>query len=129
MQISGADWLAEVQSLLVGVRGEASDVAGVVQVVISGSPLKLLTFYVTVTAGEITAFDLGRSSKPDVTVSCAYGDALAILAGELSVDAGYMSGALKVEGNYRWWLLDLRPVRAAALALAKDLSVAGHATS
>ena len=133
MQLLSADWLTEAQRSLVGLSvfsGQDSSIeSGTVQYSISGSPTKLLSFCIGVVDGEITTFELGKSADSAVKVSLDYGDACAILEGELTCDTGYMSGAIKVEGNYRWWLLDLRPLHAKALAALKPLNTQGHETS
>ncbi len=133
MQLLSADWLTEAQRLLVGLSvlsdQDSSIESGNVQYSISGSPKKMLSFYIGVVDGEITTFELGKSADAAVKVSLGYGDACAILEGELTCDAGYMSGAIKVEGNYRWWLLDLRTLHAKALAALKPLNAQTHETS
>jgi len=75
---------------------------------------------VTLVDGVFSGIALGRlarskSEGADIAISMNYPDAVAILSGESTSDAGYMSGAVKVEGDYPLWLLDLRPVRLAAI--------------
>ena len=69
----------------------------------------------TVENGRVAALRVGKSDAPDVVISLGYDVALRILRGEMSSDAGYMNGALKVEGAYERWMLELRPARLAAV--------------
>lgn len=97
----------------------------VVDYVVSGAPGGKVTLGVTVDGGRVVRLERGGSPDPDVVLSMSHDTAVAILAGTLSPDAGYMNGAVKVEGAHARWLLDLRAVRATALAALVDAAPAG----
>lgn len=114
MQVFDEQWTAAAAAAL----AELPPIAGldaVVEYTVSGCPRGRVALTVTVSGGAVSRIEAGRSAAPDVAVSVGYADAVAILSGELTSEAGYMSGALKVEGDYPRWLLDLRPVRLAAI--------------
>lgn len=114
MLVFDEDWTAAAAAAL----AELPPVAGldaVVEYTISGCRGGRVALTVTVSEGTVAKLEAGRSEDPDISISMGYADAVAILRGELSSDAGYMSGAVKVEGDYPRWLLDLRPVRLAAI--------------
>ncbi len=114
MEIFDEEWIAAASEALSGLpvlpRLEA-----VVEYTISGCPGGRVVLTVAVRDGTVSEIAVGRSTDPDIAISLGYDDAVAILSGELTSDAGYMSGAVKVEGDYPRWLLDLRPVRLAAV--------------
>lgn len=87
----------------------------VVEYTISGRPIGRVSLTVTLADGVVSGIAAGKSRDADIAISMSYPDAVAILSGELTSEAGYMSGAVKVEGDYPHWLLDLRPVRLAAI--------------
>jgi len=104
---------------------EASD--GVAQFTVSGAPGgRPAAFVVTVKAGRLT-LAAGRTRDADATLGWKFADFAAVWAGELSPEAAYMTGRVKVEGD-RVLLIDgWRPLRfspeiAAALS---ELSAAG----
>jgi hypothetical protein len=115
MEIFGDEWLAAATDALSALP-EIDGVSAVVDYVIAGAPSGKVIIGVTVDNGRPTAVAAGKSADPDVVVSLKYAVALEILAGDLSGDAAFMNGALKVEGAHEQWMLELRPVRLAAIA-------------
>lgn len=114
MLIFGEEWTAAAVAAL----AELPPVVGldaVVEYTISGCRGGRVALTVTVSEGTVAKLEVGRSADPDIAISVGYADAVAILRGELSSEAGYMSGAVKVEGDYPRWLLDLRPLRLGAV--------------
>ena len=114
MDIFDEAWLAAATAAL----GELPPVDGadaVIDYVIAGSPSGKATIGVAVEGGRVTAMQAGKSADPDLVISLKYDVALEILSGEMTSDAGYMNGALKVEGAHKRWMLDLRDVRIAAI--------------
>lgn len=117
MQIFGEEWIAAANEALAGLPA-VSGLDAVIEYTISGRPIGRVSLTVTLVDGVFSGIALGKSAAPegcDIAISMNYSDAVAILSGELTSDAGYMSGAVKVEGDYPLWLLDLRPVRVAAI--------------
>ncbi len=115
MEIFDDEWLAAATEAL-AVLPEIDGVSAVVDYVIAGAPSGKVTVGVTIENGRPTAVLAGKSDDPDVVISLKYADALRILAGDLSGDAAFMNGAAKVEGAHERWMLELRPVRLAAIA-------------
>lgn len=107
-------WLAAATEAL-GALPEIPGASVVIDHVVAGSPDGKVTVGATVIDGRVTEIRIGKSSDPDLVVSLGYDTLLAILAGELTSDAGYMNGAIKVEGAHERWMLELRPVRVAAV--------------
>ena len=113
-------FVAEAARLLAGAD-PAGDASASIQYVVSGAPDGKVQVAVTIDEGRITAVDSGKVADPDLTVSLAYDEALAIVTGETSADASFMRGAVKVEGAHAVWLLELRELRAAALPVLAGL--------
>ena len=114
MDIFDEKWLGAARDAL----SELPEVEGasvVVDYVVASSPAGKATIGVTIDNGRVTAMQTGKSVDPDLVISVKYDAALRILRGEMSGDAGFMNGALKVEGAYERWMLELRPVRVAAI--------------
>jgi len=114
MDIFDDEWLEAATSAL-GELPEVEGASAVIDYVVAGSPAGKATIGVTVDNGRVVAMQSGKSTDPDLVISLKYDAALKILAGEMTSDAGFMNGALKVEGAHERWMLDLRPVRVAAI--------------
>ncbi|MEM9202685.1 MAG: SCP2 sterol-binding domain-containing protein [Actinomycetota bacterium] len=93
----------------------AGAVDAVVQYVISSTPDGKVTFHAVIEQGVVIDVASGKASDPTAVISASYDAALDILEGRKSPDAGFMDASLKVEGDHKTWLLDLRDVRRAAL--------------
>ena len=118
MRLFDDDWMAAAAEAL-GELPEIDGADAVIDYVVSGAPDGKVTLGVTMTQGRVSELTTGKSSDPDVVISLKYDDAVALLTGELTGDVAYMNAALKVEGDHKRWLLDLRePRRAAVEALA-----------
>ncbi|MXW61014.1 MAG: SCP2 sterol-binding domain-containing protein [Acidimicrobiaceae bacterium] len=122
MQLFGEEWIAAANEALAGLPA-VSGLDAVIEYTISGRPIGRTSLTVTLVDGVFSGIALGKSKECDIAISMNYSDAVAILSGELTSDAGYMSGAVKVEGDYPLWLLDLRPVRVAAIDVLAPLMV------
>lgn len=122
MQLFDDEWITATSQALAELPAVAG-VDAVVTYTISGTSFGRLSLTVAVVDGVVASVTSGKATDPDVSISVDYQDAVAILFGTMSSEAAYMNGALKVEGNYALWLLDLRQVRRAALeALAPVMS-------
>ena len=90
-------WLEQVASALETV--DASDAAdGVAQVIVSGSPRGAAAFHTVVAAGRVIV-SAGRHPQPDLVVGWSYPDFVQAWQGGLSLEAAYMSGRMKLEGD------------------------------
>jgi putative sterol carrier protein len=114
MQPFDDEWIAAAADALASLP-EAEGATAVIDYVVAGSPSGKATIGVTIADGRVTSITAGKSADPDLVISLKYDVALAVLRGELTADAAYMNGALKVEGAHARWMLDLREVRAAAI--------------
>lgn len=114
MQPFDDEWIAAAADAL-ALLPEAEGATAVIDYVVAGSPSGKATIGVTIADGRVTSITTGKSADPDLVISLKYDVALAVLRGELTADAAYMNGALKVEGAHARWMLDLREVRAAAI--------------
>ena len=90
-------WLEAVAAALAPV--DASGAAdGVAQITVSGAPGGAASFHATVEAGRVSV-SAGRHPQPDLVAGWTYPDFVQAWQGELSVEAAYMSGRMKLEGN------------------------------
>jgi hypothetical protein len=123
MELFDDAWLAAAADALRDLPAvEGADV--VIDYVVSGAPGGKVTVGATLEHGRLTRLETGASPEADVTVSLSAPTAMALLTGELTPDAGYMNGSLKVEGDHPRWLLDLRVSRAAALTALGPVAAA-----
>ncbi len=103
-------WLAELAAR--GARlPEAPGVDMVVQHEVAGAPDGKVRFWVDWRDGRITDVRLGKHPEPDIYIQAKAADALRMVEGELSADVGFMQGRLKVDGDYRKLIIDLRDWR------------------
>ena len=113
-------WLEALAAALDGVEAPgAAD--GVAQFTVSGSPSGRASFHVALAAGRAT-LSAGRHPHPDMVLDWSYADFAAAWRGELSLEAAYMSGRMKLEGDQVLLFDGWRPLRnspelRAALAL------------
>lgn len=117
----GEGWLEAVAAGLEAVE-EPGSADGVAQVVVSGSPAGAAPFHVVVADGRVGVV-AGRHPEPDMVLSGSYPDFVQAWEGGLSVEAAYMSGRMKLEGDqvllFDGWrpLLRSSQLRAALAAL------------
>ena len=71
---------------------------GVAQIVVSGSPFGAAAFHVVVAGGRVSVTE-GRHPEPDMVLSWSYADFVDAWEGGLSLEAAYMSGRMKLEGD------------------------------
>ncbi len=93
----GEGWLEAVAAELEAVDTAGSS-DGVAQVVVSGSPSGTAPFHVVVANGRVGAV-AGRHPEPDLVLSWSYPDFVEAWEGGLSLEAAYMSGRAKLEGD------------------------------
>ena len=113
-------WFDRVAPMLAALPS-AGDIDAVVQYVISSTPDGQVTFHAVIEAGVVTDLASGKAADPTAVISAGYEAALDLLEGRKTADTGFMDASLKVEGDHKTWLLDLRDVRSAALAALADL--------
>ena len=108
------EWFATTAPLLGGLSS-AGSVDAIMQYVVASTPEGKVTFHVVVAGGVVTELAPGKVDAPDVVVSCTYEQFLDVLEGRKTADVAFMDASWKVEGDHKRWLIDLRPVREAAL--------------
>lgn len=110
------DWLSAVSSALADLP-TAGIGRLVVQTVVNGSPVGAAAFWTAVEDDGPVALASGRHPEPDVSLTWPYPDFEAHWFGELSLEAAYMRGQVKVEGDHALVFDALRPIRSAARRL------------
>lgn len=105
------DWVAELAAKGADLPAEA-EASMVIQHEIAGAPDGKVRFYVVWDQGRIAEAAIGKHAEPDMMVQAKAPEALRILTGDMTPDVGYMQGRLKVDGEYRKLLIDLRGWRA-----------------
>lgn len=113
------EWFDRIAPVLAALPS-AGDIDAVVQYVVSSTPDGKVTFHAVIEGGVVTDVVAGKASDPTAIISAGYEAAVDVLEGRKTADAGFMDASLKVEGDHKTWLLDLRDVRAAALAALAD---------
>lgn len=90
-------WLESVAAALENVETPgAAD--GVAQVTVSGSPRGAASFHAIAVSGRVSV-SIGRHPQPDMALGWSYPDFVLAWQGGLSLEAAYMSGRMKLEGD------------------------------
>jgi hypothetical protein len=108
MKLLSDEWLAFVreQAATLPVHQGASLV---MQHVVSGSPAGKVQCRAELCDGRLVELEVGKRADATCTVTWTYEDALAALRGD-NLDVAFMRGRLKLDGDYRAFMYDLRPV-------------------
>lgn len=109
-----SEWFDETAALLAGLDS-VGDIDATLQYAVASTPDGKVTFHAVVAGGVVTELAVGKTTAPDIVVSCNYDQFLDVVEGRKSADVSFMDASWKVEGDHRRWLIDLRPVRAAVL--------------
>ena len=109
MRLLSPEWLAFVRERAGAVLPEQPGCSLVMQHVVTGGPDGKAQYGAEVRDGRLIAFELGKRADATCTVTWTYADALAALDGA-DLDVAFMRGSLKLDGDYRTFLLDLRAV-------------------
>ena len=94
-------WFEEVnaatgQSHRPATRGDGAGLT--LQQVVTGTPFGEVRYWVRVRDGSLEA-GLGEAGSPDATVSQSYETAVAVVTGQLSVQAALMAGRIRLSGR------------------------------
>ena len=108
MKLLSDEWLELVRERAAALP-ERPGVSLVMQHVVSGSPAGKVQCGVEVRDGRLVSCTIGKRADATCTVTWTYADALAALRGA-DLDVAFMRGSLKIDGDYRRFLLDLRSV-------------------
>lgn len=95
------EWLSEITTALENHRGFQEAIRGVemsIQFEVADTPLGDTGYHLMITP-QAVAIALGVRDNLDITIRQNYETATAIMRGELSVQAAFVSGRIKVSGN------------------------------
>ncbi|MXW41932.1 MAG: hypothetical protein F4138_01560 [Acidimicrobiia bacterium] len=83
-------------------------------------------YYLVVQDGRLAEMGAGKLTRTDVSINYKYYDARAEIAAGDHPDLAYMSGRMKLEGDYARWIFGLRPLLDSAEYTAYRLALAQH---
>lgn len=77
---------------------------------VTGAPDGKVRYYIVIRDGRLVEMATGKLADADVSIVYKYADARAEVAGGDHPDLAYMSGRMKLEGEYARWVYGLRPL-------------------
>jgi putative sterol carrier protein len=92
------EWLDE-STRLAADQPERPGASARLQYVVIGGPDGDVEYYWVVVDGRLVENRLGRLADADVTLTQSYEDAMAIQKGELDVNAAFLQGRVRPEGD------------------------------
>ena len=78
---------------------------------ISGTPDGKIRYYIVWQDGKVSEVSKGKMDHPECRFTAKYEDAKEILFGKVSAEEAFMRGDLKIEGDYKKFLVDLHDWR------------------
>ena len=93
---------------------------------VSGAPDGKVRYHLVIRDGRLVEMAVGKLADADVSIVYQYADACSEVAGGEHPDLAYMSGRMKLEGEYARWVYGLRPLLDSAEYNAYRLSLAEH---
>ena len=103
------DWLKTLKQL--GSELPSMDLTVTCQYEISGAPQGKVRYYIDIQKGKITDAELGKHPSPNCSISTTYKEVSSILQQEKSVEASFMQGNFKIDGEYEKYLLTMNAIR------------------
>ena len=103
------DWLKTLKQL--GAELPSMDLTITCQYEISGAPQGKVRYYIDIQKGKITDAELGKHPSPNCSISTTYKEVSSILQQEKSVEASFMQGNFKIDGEYEKYLLTMNAIR------------------
>ena len=103
------DWLKTLKQL--GSELPSMDLTLTCQYEISGAPQGKVRYYIDIQKGKITDAELGKHPSPNCSISTTYKEVSSILQQEKSVEASFMQGNFKIDGEYEKYLLTMNAIR------------------
>jgi putative sterol carrier protein len=103
-------WVEELKNLgskLPKVQGASISC----QYEISGTPEGKIRYYIVWKEGSVSEASKGKLDNPECRFTAKYDDIREILFGRISTEEAFMRGDLKVEGDYKKFLVDLHDWR------------------
>ena len=106
------EWFDEINAAArAGTPAFAADASFLLQQVVTGNPLGEVRYWVRIHGGTVEA-GLGEVDGADVTVSQSYDTAMAVSSGEITAQAAFVAGKIRVSGDATL-LLEHQPALAA----------------
>ena len=103
------EWLKTLKQL--GSELPSMDLTVTCQYEISGAPQGKVRYYIDILKGKITDAELGKHPSPNCSISTTYKEVSSILQQEKSVEASFMQGNFKIDGEYEKYLLPMNAIR------------------
>ena len=103
------EWLKTLKQL--GSELPSMDLTVTCQYEISGAPQGKVRYYIDIRKGKITDAELGKHPSPNCSISTTYKEVSSILQQEKSVEASFMQGNFKIDGEYEKYLLTMNAIR------------------
>ncbi len=103
------EWLKTLKQL--GSELPSMDLTVTCQSEISGAPQGKVRYYIDIQKGKITDAELGKHPSPNCSISTTYKEVSSILQQEKSVEASFMQGNFKIDGEYEKYLLTMNAIR------------------
>ena len=103
------EWLKTLKQL--GSELPSMDLTVTCQYEISGAPQGKVRYYIDIQKGKITDAELGKHPSPNCSISTTYKEVSSILQQEKSVEASFMQGNFKIDGEYEKYLLTMNAIR------------------
>ncbi len=77
---------------------------------VTGAPDGKVRYHAVIRGGRLVEMALGKLADADVSIIYKYADAKAEVSGGDHPDLAYMTGRMKLEGDYARWVFGLRPL-------------------
>ncbi len=77
---------------------------------VTGAPDGKIRYHAVIHNGRLAEMASGKLADADVSIIYKYADARAEISGGDHPDLAYMSGRMKLEGDYGRWVFGLRPL-------------------
>ena len=103
------EWLKTLKQL--GSELPSMDLTVTCQYEISGAPQGKVRYYIDIQKGKITDAELGKHPSPNCSISTTYKEVSSIFQQEKSVEASFMQGNFKIDGEYEKYLLTMNAIR------------------
>ena len=103
------EWLKTLKQL--GSELPSMDLTVTCQYEISGAPQGKVRYYIDIQKGKITDAELGKHPSPNCSISTTYKEVSSILQQEKAVEAAFMQGNFKIDGEYEKYLLTMNAIR------------------
>ena len=77
---------------------------------VTGAPEGKVRYHAVIRDGRLVEMALGKLADADVSIVYKYADACVEVSGGQHPDLAFMSGRMKLDGDYARWVYGLRPL-------------------